>query len=108
MGHNPVQQVFYTLVYAAALSQVTTGFYLYGLSDPGGIFFAAFGWVGPLFGGAQVARLVHHVTTWFWLIFLPIHVYLTVRADVVHRESRVSSIVSGERYVRADVDFVDD
>jgi Ni/Fe-hydrogenase b-type cytochrome subunit len=108
MGHNPIQQFAYTGVYALATIQVLTGFYLYSLSDPGGLFFTWFGWVGSLLGGAQVARFVHHVMTWFWLIFLPVHVYLTIRADVLHKESRVSSIISGERYVRADVEFVDD
>jgi len=108
MGHNPLQQVTYTALYAVALTQVVTGFYMYGLADPGGFFFTTFGWVGALLGGAQVVRFVHHVLLWFWLIFVPIHVYLTIRADVVHKESRVSSIISGERYVRADVDFVDD
>ena len=108
MGHNPIQQLSYTGIYVLATLQVLTGFYLYGLSNPGGLFFTWFGWVGALLGGAQVARFVHHVMTWFWLIFLPIHVYLTIRADVLHKESRVSSIISGERYVRADVEFVDD
>jgi Ni/Fe-hydrogenase 1 B-type cytochrome subunit len=108
MGHNPVQQLSYTGIYLLALLQALTGFFLYGLADPGGFFFANFGWVGSLLGGAQVVRFVHHVLTWFWLIFLPVHIYLTIRADVLHRESRVSSIISGERYVRADVDFIDD
>jgi len=108
MGHNPLQQLAYTALYGIGLLQVATGFYMYSLADPGGFFFTAFGWVGPALGGAQIARFVHHVLTWFWVIFLPAHVYLTIRADVVHRESRVSSIISGERYVRADVEFVDD
>jgi len=108
MGHNPIQQFTYTGIYALALTHVVTGFYMYGLSNPGGFFFQSFGWVGAALGGAQVARFLHHILTWVWLIFLPIHVYLTVRADVVHHESRVSSIISGGRYVRADVDFVDE
>lgn len=108
MGHNPLQQVFYTGIYALAVLQVVTGFYLYSLADTGGFFFAVFGWVGPFLGGAQVARFVHHVLTWFWLIFIPIHVYLTVRADVLHREARITSMISGDRFVRADVEFVDD
>ncbi|HSH76578.1 MAG TPA: Ni/Fe-hydrogenase, b-type cytochrome subunit [Longimicrobiales bacterium] len=108
LGHNPLQQIAYTSIYGLALLQVTTGFYLYGLSDTGGFFFAVFGWVGPLLGGAQIVRFLHHVLTWLWLVFIPIHVYLTVRSDVLHRESRITSIVTGESFVRADVDFVDD
>ena len=108
LGHNPLQQLFYTGVYGLAVLQVVTGFYLYGLADTGGFFFAAFGWVGPLLGGAQIARFVHHVMTWFWLIFLPVHVYLTVRADVIHNEARITSMISGKRFVRADIDFIDE
>lgn len=108
MGHNPLQQIFYTGIYALAVVQVVTGFYMYGLADTGGFFFSVFGWVGPLLGGAQVARFVHHVLTWFWLIFIPIHVYLTVRADVLHDEARISSMITGSRFVRADVEFVDE
>jgi Ni/Fe-hydrogenase 1 B-type cytochrome subunit len=108
MGHNPIQQLSYTAVYGVGLVQVLTGFYMYGLSDPGGLFFNSFGWVGALLGGAQVVRFVHHTITWFWLIFLSVHVYLAVRADVLHKESTVSSIISGQRTVRADVEFVDD
>ena len=68
----------------------------------------AFAWVGTLLGGAQVVRFFHHVLTWFWPIFLPLHIYLTVRADVVHQESRISSMVGGGRYVRSDIEFIDD
>jgi Ni/Fe-hydrogenase b-type cytochrome subunit len=108
LGHNPLQQVIYTLLYAVAIVQVFTGFYMYGLADPGGFFFTAFAWVGALFGGAQVVRVFHHILTWFWPIFLPLHIYLTVRADVVHQESRISSMVGGGRYVRSDIEFIDD
>jgi Ni/Fe-hydrogenase 1 B-type cytochrome subunit len=108
LGHHPLQQLSYTGIYALATIQVVTGFYLYGLHDPSGFFFSAFAWVGSLLGGAQVVRFVHHVATWVWLMFIPVHIYLAVRADVLHKESTVSSIVSGNRIVRADVEFVDD
>jgi Ni/Fe-hydrogenase 1 B-type cytochrome subunit len=108
LGHNPLQQLSYTGIYVLGLLQVTTGFFLYGLSNPGGFFFITFGWVGSLLGGAQIVRFVHHVGTWLWLIFIPVHIYLAVRADVLHKESTVSSIISGNRVVRADVEFVDD
>ena len=63
LGHNPLQQLSYTGIYALALVEVVTGFALYGQSDPGGFFFRAFGWIGPLLGGMQVVRFVHHVCT---------------------------------------------
>lgn len=108
LGHNPIQQFSYTAIYALALFEVVTGFTMYGLANPGGFFYTAFAWVAPLFGGIQVVRFFHHVVTWVFLIFLPVHVYLAIRADMVHQESSLSSIVTGSRYVRADVDFVDE
>ena len=76
--------------------------------SPGGVIYSLTNWIGPLFGGMPVVRFVHHALTWTFLIFIPIHVYLAVRADVLHKESTVSSIISGQRTVRADVEFVDD
>jgi Ni/Fe-hydrogenase b-type cytochrome subunit len=108
LGHNPIQQMSYTGIYVLAIIQVVTGFYLFGLANPGGFFFNTFGWVGSLAGGAQMVRFVHHFVTWFWLMFIPVHVYLSIRSDVLHRESTISSIISGNRTVRADVEFVDD
>jgi Ni/Fe-hydrogenase b-type cytochrome subunit len=86
LGHNPLQQITYLFVYLVAIVQILTGFYMDGLADPGGFFFTWFAWVGTFLGGAQV----------------------TLRADVVHQESRISSMVGGGRYVRADIQFVDD
>jgi Ni/Fe-hydrogenase b-type cytochrome subunit len=108
LGHNPLQQITYLFVYLVAVVQIFSGFYLYGLADPGGFFFSSFAWVGTLLGGAQTTRFLHHVLTWVWAVFLPVHIYLTVRADVVHQESRISSMVGGGRYVRSDIHFVDD
>lgn len=108
LGHNPLQQFAYTGVYLMVLVEVLTGFSLYGLYNPGGFFYSAFGWIGPLLGGAQVVRFVHHVTTWLILIFIPIHIYLGIRADVTEREGAISSIINGGRFVRDDIDYVDE
>ncbi len=108
LGHNPLQQLSYTAIYGLALVQVITGFALYGQSDPGGFFFAVFGWVGPLLGGMPVVRFVHHVATWAFLIFIPIHVYLATRADLLERGGTISSIISGGRFVPSNQKFVDE
>jgi Ni/Fe-hydrogenase b-type cytochrome subunit len=108
LGHNPLQQLSYTAVYLVALVMVVTGFTLYGQSNPGGVFHAVFGWVAPLFGGLQVVRMVHHVLTWAFLVFVPIHIYLALRADIMEHGGAISSIVSGGRFVPADEEFVDE
>lgn len=108
LGHNPLQQLSYTGIYVVALAQVVTGFSLYGLHNPGGFFYATFAWIGPLLGGAQAVRFVHHILTWVFLIFIPIHIYLGIRADVTEREGAISSIINGGRFVRDDIDYVDE
>jgi Ni/Fe-hydrogenase 1 B-type cytochrome subunit len=108
LGHNPLQQFSYTGIYFLALLEIVTGFALYGQSNPGGFFFTVFGWLGPLFGGMQVLRFVHHVTSWAFLIFIPIHVYLATRADVLERAGSISSIITGGRFVAAKQRFVDE
>ena len=108
LGHNPLQQLSYTGLYAVALFQVVTGFAMYGLANPGGVFDVAFGWVGPVLGGWPMLRFLHHVATWVFVIFIPVHVYLAMRADLLERTGTVSSIVSGGRFVRSDLTYEDD
>jgi len=107
LGHNPLQQLSYTFVYLLAAFMVVSGFAMYGQSNPGGFFFRAFGWIGPLFGGMQVVRFLHHVCTWLFLVFIPIHIYLAIRADLLSRTGVISSIVSGGRFVPSDEKFID-
>ncbi|HXG44806.1 MAG TPA: Ni/Fe-hydrogenase, b-type cytochrome subunit [Gemmatimonadales bacterium] len=107
LGHNPLQQLSYTGVYLLAVIMVLTGFAMYGQSDPDGFFYRAFGWVGTVLGGMPVARFIHHVAAWLFLVFIPIHVYLAIRADNLERTGVISSIFSGGRFVPADETFED-
>jgi Ni,Fe-hydrogenase I cytochrome b subunit len=36
-----------------------------------------------------------------------VHLYLALRADLLERTGTISSIVSGGRFVRSDVEYVD-
>lgn len=108
LGHNPLQQLSYTGLYVVAMIMVLTGFALYGQSNPAGLWYSLTEWYVPLLGGIQIVRFLHHVCTWVFLIFLPIHVYLALRADVMEHGGTVSSIVSGGRFVPEDERFVDE
>ena len=99
IGHNPMQQMSYTGIYLVAALSALTGCLLYGQSNPDGFFFRAMGWMTPLMGGIQVVRFIHHVLTWVFLIFIPIHVYLAMRADLLERAGVVSSIITGGRFI---------
>lgn len=108
LGHNPLQQISYTAVYALGALEVLTGFALYGLSNPAGFIHHATAWVGPFLGGWQMVRLVHHAVLWIFASFVPLHVYLVLRSDVGDREGTLSSIFSGGRFVRDDVRYEDE
>lgn len=108
LGHNPLQQLAYTAIYGLAGIMVLTGFALYGQANPGGFFAGAFGWVVSLCGGLQAVRVVHYVLTWVFVIFVPVHVYLALRVRWVERSGGVTSMISGGRWVPADVEYVDE
>jgi Ni/Fe-hydrogenase b-type cytochrome subunit len=108
LGHNPLQQFSYTGMYAVAALMVITGFTMYGQSNPGGFFYTLTNWIGPLFGGFQTVRFVHHVASWAFIIFIPIHVYLATRADIMEKSGAISSIFTGGRFVRSDHKYVDE
>ena len=108
LGHNPLQQLSYTGMYLVAGIMMLSGFALYGQSQAGGFLHTLFAWIIPHLGGLQIVRLVHHVLAWVFLIFLPVHVYLVIRADVLEGSAGISSIVTGARFVRADVNYVDE
>ncbi len=108
LGHNPLQQLSYTAIYLLVLAMAVTGFTLYGESSPGGFFHTVFAWVPPLLGGIQRVRFLHHVGTWVFLVFITLHVYLSLRADLLERTGVISSIISGGAFVPRDVKHVDE
>jgi Ni,Fe-hydrogenase I cytochrome b subunit len=63
--------------------------------------------VNTLLGGQPIVRFLHHVLTWVFLTFIPIHVYLALRADAVERTGTISSIISGGRFVPRRQEFAD-
>ena len=107
LGHNPLQQLSYTALYLVVAVQIVTGFAIYGQYLPGGRWYTLVGWVVPLLGGIQVVRFIHHVLTWVFLIFVPIHIYLALRADLLERTGTISSIITGGRFVRSNIEYVD-
>lgn len=106
IGHNPLQQVAYTAIYGVGLAGLVTGFALYALYAPDHWLFHYFIWLDTLIG-VQYLRLAHLLIMWVLLAFIPIHVYLSIRADTVEREGAISSIISGGRWCRKGTSFED-
>ena len=106
IGHNPLQQVAYTGIYGVGLVAMLTGFALYALYAPDYWLFHYLIWFDRTVG-IQYIRLAHLLVMWVFLIFIPIHFYLAIRADTVEREGGISSIVSGGRWCRKGTKFED-
>jgi Ni/Fe-hydrogenase 1 B-type cytochrome subunit len=98
VGHNSVAAVSYVALFVLGLVQVFTGFGLYA-SNAGWWLPKLFTWVVPLFGGDFMVRTIHHISTWVFILFVLIHVYLVFYHDWLEGRGEVSSMFGGYKYV---------
>lgn len=99
VGHNPLAGFTYTFVFLMFLVMITTGLALYTVSADVHSPFRAFRFLLPLYGGAQPARFLHHVTMWLILAFAVHHVYSSVLMSQVEARGTVESMASGYKFV---------
>lgn len=103
-AHNPLAQSamwFFNVI--VGIFMILTGFALYseGLGQ-GSWADSLFGWVLPLLGGSQSVRMWHILGMWFLLVFAIIHTYMAIRADIIGRQSSISTIFGGWRMYKDD------
>ena len=91
----------------AAGLMVLTGFCMYTTTSPNGWMYGAFYWATHAMGGLQNVRLIHHITTWFFVMFVPVHIYLAMRADVIERGGGISQMINGGKFVPRNEEFAD-
>lgn len=99
VGHNPLAGLTYLFVFAMYFTMIGTGLALYNVSAPLGSPFRLFSFLLSLFGGAQTARWIHHVTMWLILGFAVHHVYSAVLMSQVEARGTVESMASGYKFV---------
>jgi Ni/Fe-hydrogenase 1 B-type cytochrome subunit len=102
VAHNALAQVamwlFNTLL---GIFMIVTGFALYGEGlGLGSWADIGFGWALPLLGGSQSTRMLHIVGMWLFIAFSIVHIYMAIRADIMGKQSSVSTIISGWRTYR--------
>jgi len=98
IGHNSVAVISYIALFFIALVQVFTGFALY--ADMSSWWLPKlFTWVVPLLGGDFMVRTIHHVSTWIFILFTLIHVYLVFYHDWLEGKGEVSSMFGGYKFV---------
>lgn len=102
VGHNPLAHLAMFLFFILPLIvTLFTGFALYAEGE--GIqsgWYGSFGWVFSVLGSSMAVHTWHHVSMWVILLFSMIHIYMAIREDMTHRQTTISSMVSGWRFFR--------
>lgn len=94
--YTPLQAFAYLAVGALIVIMALTGGAIYHgrlfgfIPSPG-----SFQWVNAVLGGEPNTRLVHLAITWFFLIFVMIHVYMSLMMDWVNKDRTLTSIFTG-------------
>ena len=110
VGHNVVAQLaHFFILWIGSFFMILSGLALQGEIFPGGLQERLAGWMIPLFGGGSYAlRSYHHLTTWLFIAFVLVHLYLVLRQDILDDDGTVSSIFNGHKFVMIDGDETHD
>jgi Ni/Fe-hydrogenase 1 B-type cytochrome subunit len=102
VGHNPLAHLAMFLMFILPMIVLLlTGFALY--AEGAGIqsaWYSVFGWVFTVLGDSMTVHTWHHVAMWVVIIFALIHMYMAIREDMTHRQTTISSMISGWRFYR--------
>lgn len=104
--YNPIQFFAYLFFAILILIISLTGIILYYNvyhDGFGGILEAMFKWLELLLGGLANVRVIHHITTWAIILFIPVHVYMVVWNAIKHPDGGADSIIGGFRYQEVQV-----
>lgn len=100
-AYNPLQIVVYFGLAVLVLLVSLTGVALYANvyhEGLGGILGSCFKWVEVVCGGLANVRVIHHIVTWAFILFIPVHIYMAVWNAIKYPNGGVDGIVSGIRY----------
>jgi len=94
--YNPLQALAYLFVALVIIFTALTGGALYHgrafliLPAPD-----SFRWVSNLLGGESYTRIWHILAMWFFIIFMLIHVYMSIMITMINKDKTFSSIFTG-------------
>ena len=97
-GHDALAAVSYAFIFLVYLLFIATGLALYTVVASVGSPFQVFDFFVPLFGGLQMARLIHHVSMYVLFIFIVIHLYSVALWSVIEDSGEVDSIFNGHKW----------
>jgi len=94
--YNPMQALAYLFVAVLIIFETLTGFAIYHGRAFGFIPAPeAFRWVSSMLGGESYTRIWHILVMWFFLIFVVIHVYMSLMISMVNKDKTFTSIFTG-------------
>jgi Ni/Fe-hydrogenase 1 B-type cytochrome subunit len=97
-GHDGLAGAAYITFIALYLILMATGLAMYTVIAAANSPFQVFGFLVPLFGGLQIARLIHHVCMWIVLLIALVHIYFVFLWSMVENAGEVDSIFSGYKF----------
>jgi len=103
--YGTLQSAAYGFLLVMALFEVITGLVLYGAlhqAGLGGFLYSVLRFGETALGGLAGTRFIHHLLTWFFVLFIIIHTYLAFWYDVVFKKGTISSIISGRVFEKAE------
>lgn len=98
-GHNPLAGIAYAMVYGLCLVMIASGLGLHAQDAAVGSLASWFTWLLPLFGGAQIARFIHHIVMWLLLGFAVHHLYSAVMMSQIEQNATMESIFTGYKFL---------
>jgi Ni/Fe-hydrogenase 1 B-type cytochrome subunit len=102
VGHNPLAHAAMFFMFLLPLIVLLlTGFALFAeFMGVNTWWYTLFGWVLQVLGDSMTVRTWHQLAMWIILIFSMVHMYMAIREDMTHRQTTISSMVSGWRFYR--------
>jgi len=101
IGHNYLAAFSYFIMGLFFIAQVMTGLAL--IADTSSWWLPdMFKWVSNMLGGDILTRYIHHISTWIFMAFIVIHVYLVIFHDYVEARGEASSMLSGFKFIRSE------
>jgi len=104
--YGTLQSAAYGFLLLMVFLVVITGLILYAAlyrAGLGGAIYMFFRHLEGVFGGLAGARLIHHILTWGFVLFICVHTYLAFWYDIVSKRGTISSIISGRVFEHSDI-----
>lgn len=96
--YGPLQSLAYLGLLFMVFVICITGLILMGAGYHAGLTSVVYTILRPvenLLGGLATVRYIHHIFTWFFVLFIVVHIYMAFWYDFVLKKGTVSSMISG-------------